>query len=255
MRLRASIGPWRRPTEPTQRSAKLPGPSGDGTREFLRWAAGEGALELDLPPRLLPAPAKKRGGATPVHSEPAAEHEAPIDEWGVNVIGYFRSELGVGEAARQVVRALDAADVSLLPLHGPTVPLSRQDHPYRLRDYTSARSIDLICMNADAVPEFAGHAGPEFFHNRYSIGLWFWEVVDSPADGWHESFRHLEEVWVATAHVAEAVSAVAPVPVTKVTIPIHIHQRGRPRGHGSAGGFCSCSRSTLSVFEQRTLSR
>ena len=55
---------------------------------------------------------------------------------GSNVVGYFRSELGVGEAARQVVSALDAADVPLLPLHGRTIPPNRQGHPFTHLDHT-----------------------------------------------------------------------------------------------------------------------
>ncbi len=143
--------------------------------------------------------------------------------WGVNVVGYFRSELGVGEAARQVVGALETVGMPLLPLHGRTIPLNRQGHSFDYLDYTAARyPVNLICMNADALPEFAQQAGPSFFTGRYSIGLWFWEITTAPPGDWSTSFEYLDEVWVPTNHVAEAVTSVSPVPVIKVTIPIEM---------------------------------
>src|SRR5439155_16163787 len=83
---------------------------------------------------------------------------------GVNVVGYFASELGVGEAARQLVRGLDAVGVPVLPLRGPTTPLSRQGHPYAVLDHEAARyPLNLVCMNADVLPEFARLAGDSSF--------------------------------------------------------------------------------------------
>ena len=61
--------------------------------------------------------------------------EAPLSQgpFGVNVVGYFRSEVGTGEAARQVVGALDAEQVPVMPIHGQFIPVSRQGHAYTHR--------------------------------------------------------------------------------------------------------------------------
>ena len=140
----------------------------------------------------------------------------------MNVVGYFRSELGVGEAARQVVNALDARGIPLLPVHGKTIPPNRQDHAFTHLDHTQARfAVNLICMNADALGEFAAQAGADFFRARHSIGLWFWEVERFP-EIWHSAFDHIDELWLPTAHVVRAVEAVSPVPITKITIPVEL---------------------------------
>ncbi|MGH3263437.1 MAG: hypothetical protein ACRDNS_15750, partial [Trebonia sp.] len=146
----------------------------------------------------------------PLHREP----------FGVNVVGYFRSELGTGEAARQMVAALDAQRVPLLPIHGQTVPISRQGHRYETAEPEDAPfPVNLICMNADVLPEFARQAGTEFFAGRYSIGLWFWEVSRFP-ERWRESFSLLEEVWAPTEHIAQALRPLATVPVHVVRLPV-----------------------------------
>jgi SAM-dependent methyltransferase/glycosyltransferase involved in cell wall biosynthesis len=142
--------------------------------------------------------------------------------WGVNVVGYFRSELGTGEAARQVVSALDARGVPVLPIHGRTIPPNRQGHSYVHLSPAEARyPVNVICMNADMLGEFAAQAGHTFFDDRYTIGLWFWEVELFP-DQWASAFDHVDEVWLATEHMVHAVSAVSPVPVLKVTLPVQM---------------------------------
>ncbi|MBV9334355.1 MAG: glycosyltransferase family 4 protein [Solirubrobacterales bacterium] len=164
-----------------------------------------------------PAPASR------VDPPPVAEAaRAPLSQapFGVNVVGYFRSELGTGEAARQVVGALDAEQIPVMPIHGRFIPLSRQGHEYVTATPDEAVfPLNLICMNADMLPEFASQAGEEFFGGRYSIGLWFWEIARFP-EGWRDSFALLEEVWAPTAHIASALEPVATVPVTTVRIPV-----------------------------------
>ena len=201
----------------------FPDLAGADRLRYLRWARDKGLAELGLPSRFAHS-----DGAVPAavraRPEPAAEPQSVIEApFGANVVGYFRSELGVGEAARQVVNALDAADVPLLPLHGRTIPLSRQGHPFTHLDYTDARyPINVICMNADALSEFAQQAGRQFFNGRYSIGLWFWEVSSVPSAGWNEQFALLDEVWAPTSHVARTLSEVSPVPVVRIRLPIEM---------------------------------
>ena len=200
---------------------------------FLRWARQYGVVEE--PALALLGPMADAGEATqalkpaldsalaPPRAAAAsgsAHEERVAEPWGVNVVGYFRSELGVGEAARQVVSALDAGGVPLLPVHGRTIPPNRQGHAFTHLDYTQARfPVNLICMNADVLGEFVAQAGPDFFHSRYTIGMWFWEVERFP-EQWTSAFDHVDELWLPTDHVAKAVRPVSSVPIVKITLPV-----------------------------------
>ncbi len=142
------------------------------------------------------------------------------EPWGVNVAGFLQSELGIGEAARGLISGLDAAAVPLLPVHGGWRPSSRQDHAYAMFDTDAAAfGINIVCVNADVLPQWAEQAGKEFFSGRYTIGFWWWEVLAFPPD-WLPAFDLVDEVWVATQHVADALMPVSSVPVTKVTMPV-----------------------------------
>lgn len=195
---------------------------------FLRWAAETGVVEeptLGLLPALDSGPADdvtrvlEQPESAPLADTPLESLPSP---WGVNVVGYFRSELGVGEAARQLVSALDAGGVPLLPVHGRTIPPNRQGHAYKYLDFTDARyPVNLICMNADALGEFVAQAGPAFFASRYSIGMWFWEVERFP-ERWRSAFEHLDELWLPTEHVVRAISPHATIPITKIKLPVEM---------------------------------
>jgi glycosyltransferase involved in cell wall biosynthesis len=169
------------------------------------------AADLGLPPDWLPGPA------------PGSEEEPPAEEglpWGVNVAGYLRSELGVGEAARAVITGLDARGVPLMPVHGAYVPQSRQGHAFAFLDPATAPfPVNLICVNADQLPAFLTDAGPGFSEGRYTIGFWWWEVTTFPERSLG-ALDLVDEVWVGSEHVAAALRPVSKVPVVTVRIPV-----------------------------------
>lgn len=139
----------------------------------------------------------------------------------VNVVGYLRSESGVGQAARAVVAGLDAAGVPLLPIHPHDVPPSRQGVAFEtLPPDRAAFGVNLLCVTAFETPGFAVAAGPSFFAGRHTIGLWWWEVDVFP-DFMRAGFDHVDEVWVGTEHIARALRPVAgDVPVHVVHVPV-----------------------------------
>ena len=138
----------------------------------------------------------------------------------MNVGGFLESELGVGEAARATISALDAVGIPLLPLHGPWRPNSRQGHRFAMfRPEDAVFPVNLLCVNADMTERWLAEAGPYFRAGRYTIGLWWWEVTTWP-ERWLGAFDHVDEVWVATDHVHAALAPVATVPVTKITLPV-----------------------------------
>lgn len=184
----------------------------DGAR-FFWWIShhSEQAADLGLPPDWLPAPA------------PGSEKKPVVEEgppWGVNVAGYLRSELGVGEHTRAIITGLDARGVPLLPVHGAYVPQSRQGHPFAFLDPAAAPfPVNLICVNADELPAFLADAGPGFSEGRYTIGFWAWEVTRFPERSLG-ALDLVDEVWVASEHVAAALRPVSNVPIIKVRLPV-----------------------------------
>ncbi|MGK2938019.1 MAG: glycosyltransferase family 4 protein [Solirubrobacteraceae bacterium] len=142
---------------------------------------------------------------------------------GVNVVGPLRAESGVGEAARAVVAALDAARVPVLPVHPPEASPSRQHVPFRtVAPEHAAFPITVLCLTALETPGFGGAVGPQFFRGRHTIGLWWWEVETFP-EIMHGGFDWVDEVWAGSDHVADAIAPAATphdVGVTRIRVPV-----------------------------------
>jgi len=139
--------------------------------------------------------------------------------FGVNLAGHFASEKGVGEAARASVRALQAVGIPYV-LNNFTDSLSvNQDTAYAAFDEDNPYSFNLIQVNADQAPAFAGQKGLKYFEERYNIGYWFWELSEFPAE-WQSSFLYFDEIWVASDFVLDSISRAAPIPVTKIPLSL-----------------------------------
>jgi SAM-dependent methyltransferase/glycosyltransferase involved in cell wall biosynthesis len=182
---------------------------GADAARFTDWANTH-ADSIGIPPALRP-----NGRAYDRNGRPAGTGLRT----GVNIAGYMSSELGVGEAARQMRSAFAAAAIETVELD---IPVASGEMPERLGVVAPDRlpfDLNLVCVNADMVPEFATATDPRFFEGRYSIGMWFWELAAFPGT-LRRSFEPLDEIWVATEHVAEGVRAEAPIPVETLRLPV-----------------------------------
>jgi glycosyltransferase involved in cell wall biosynthesis/SAM-dependent methyltransferase len=212
-------------TRPDARTS-FPDLTGEDLTRLLSWVATSDDADVQIPPRLRaevrsPSSARVRLPAAP-GEEIVSTRRAWSEPWGANVVGYFRSELGVGEAGRQVVGALQAVGVPLVPIHAHTIPPSRQGHAFTSQAPAAARfPVNVVCINADVLGEFAAHAGPAFFAGRHTIGMWFWEVSSFP-DHWLGAFELVDEIWAPSSHIASALAPLSPVPIVRVPLPVFI---------------------------------
>ena len=185
---------------------QVPGLSTDAYLNFIRYG---GKVQLNMPDSLVPPlGASKSSANTRTQGAPPP---------GVNVAGYFRSELGVGEAGRLMLGVAKASGENVAAVAFDQ-PWSNQGHPF-VDEGEPAYDINLVCINADQVQTFAQQVGRSFFSGRYSIGYWHWEVSEFPLRMLH-AFGPLDEVWVASTFVSEAVKKVSPRPVFVFPPPI-----------------------------------
>jgi glycosyltransferase involved in cell wall biosynthesis len=142
---------------------------------------------------------------------------------GVNLVGFVGGErgqgpsvrLGLGEIVRRLERGLEHAGVPFVTV--PYRPSSSGGSSFRPDD--AVHSVNLICLNADYFEGFLGDAGPDFFTGRTSIGFWFWETSRfRPAR--RAPLAFLDEIWVASSYVREAIAAEVDIPVFVAPLPM-----------------------------------
>jgi glycosyltransferase involved in cell wall biosynthesis len=165
--------------------------------------------------------------------------------------------MGTGEHGRQLVAALRTQGV---PLSLTTIRPDGSPEDEDLRHDSDPEAatdpladFNLLCVNADMVPHTARALGKPFFSRRYTIGFWAWEVSSFPRQ-FTDAFEHLDEVWVGTRHVHDAVAAVASRPVRVIPQPVSLapDTAEATQPAGPPGGFRFLfSFDYLSVFERK----
>ncbi len=133
---------------------------------------------------------------------------------GINLVGLFKAEMGVGEAARLTHQAVQRSMVPhSLVLDDGTA--HRQHYPFEPAAATGFRhDVNVVVANADALPSVVARidrsvgAVGSVFGDLPTIGLWFWETETFP-DKYRDAFRHVDEVWAASHHAARAIAPLA----------------------------------------------
>jgi glycosyltransferase involved in cell wall biosynthesis len=137
---------------------------------------------------------------------------------GLNIVGFLTADLGIGESARRMVRAADAAGI---PTSLVQLKLNCRN---RLGDLTFKRRLqednpqgaNVFHIDPPVSRDIDHHHGQAFMKDRYNIGYFAWELPEFP-DSWTSAFDYYDEIWCPSNFVTQAVSLKSPVPV--VTMP------------------------------------
>jgi glycosyltransferase involved in cell wall biosynthesis len=132
---------------------------------------------------------------------------------GLNIAGFLTAELGVGESARCMVRAADAAGLpaALIPLQlhcknrlGDQTYAARlqADHPH---------AVNVVHLDPPASRDL-DHHHPGLRAGRYNIGYWAWELPEFP-DSWVPACAYFDEIWCPSEFVRESIAMKVPLPV------------------------------------------
>lgn len=175
-----------------------------------------------------------------------------FSKWGMNIIGYIRSEHGVGESARLCAQA--ATEVGL-PIAACDFNIGNQSRTAddSLRPFLREAPrywINLFHVNADQMPVVYRHLGRKFFEGRYNIGFWHWELPEFPNE-WLASFNLVDEVWVPSRFVQESIQAKSPRPV--IRIPHGIRFRVDPEVRRADLGLPENGFLFLTMFDMRSI--
>ena len=251
----------------------------DAAQRFRLWAHHFAATECHAPAELIPAAPV---GITDLIAPPPTG-PTPTLTSGVQLYGYLRATLGLGEAARRVVSLLALANEPTLarsydhigsplaypwpdPSAPPTTPRdairngdredsARSDQPIETgstatrattsaatpaptptpapapapaptpapdvaahapNNRTGAFDIAILCVNGAEIARLTRAIGSAALQGRYRIGLWFWELEQLTPE-MATGLEHLDEVWVTSEFVANAVRDAAPP-----NFPVHI---------------------------------
>ncbi|MDN5849539.1 MAG: glycosyltransferase, partial [Nitrococcus sp.] len=157
----------------------------------------------------------------------AGSHQRPGRyPFGVNLFGYAYGELGIGEDVRLMALALKAHDIPFCIINvEPGANVSQQDASaeHWLAD-EPRYAINLFCMTGIEQVRYACEQGLSAFRDRYTIGLWPWELPQWPAS-WPHAFNLVDEIWGVSRYTAAAYRH-AGCPVYPMSLPVTVDTAG-----------------------------
>jgi len=174
---------------------------------------------------------------------------------GLNIAGFLTADLGVGESARCMVRAADAAGIpaALVPLklHCKN-RLGDQTYAGRLQA-ANPHPVNVVHLDPPATHDLDSHHGKTFRAGKYNIAYWAWELPEFP-DAWIPNFGYFDEVWCPSEFVRAAIAHKSPLPVITMPHAITIPQpaaNGRARFGLPEGKFLFLCLYDLNSYSER----
>ena len=126
--------------------------------------------------------------------------------FGVNLIGYASSVIGIGEDLRTCQEALESIDIRTAIIDVTTQHTSHElrEQARTEADRLAPYAINLICMTAEENARIFLELGYAIFSERYNIGYWPWELDNWP-DPWKPLLGLVDEVWTSSRHTHQSI--------------------------------------------------
>lgn len=143
---------------------------------------------------------------------------------GVNLIGYSRAELGLGESCRNAAMALERTGIPFGIINYSNCVQRQEDLSWAHKEITQPYfNTNIIHLNADIIQDLLlRFYKMKLSQGRYNVGYWHWELPEFPKEDEY-SFNFVDEVWVPSSFVEESISRNSPVPVIRIPHAIEIY--------------------------------
>lgn len=143
--------------------------------------------------------------------------------FGVNLIGYARGELGIGEDVRMLAASLESSAVPFNVINvEPGANVSQKDtSAEQWMSESFDYSINIFCMTGIEMSRMSMEKGLGWLNGHYNIGLWPWELPAWPT-AWQHAWHLVDEIWGISHYTAKAYHD-APVPVKPMPLPVTIN--------------------------------
>ncbi len=136
---------------------------------------------------------------------------------GLCVSGYLCSEIGLGQAARNIVYACDAAR---LPVSSRAMALPGRENDAEFASKCNPvvdRKAQLVVTGLAAIDQYRQEIAP----GRLNVLFPFWELGRIPRE-WHAGIRDFDEVWAPSRFVASAFAGISGVTLHYVPQPVRL---------------------------------
>ena len=142
---------------------------------------------------------------------------------GVNLIGYARGQLGIGEDVRMAAHAMRNAGVPFSIYNvepGTEVCQGDRSVDSMISDHLPY-AVNMLCMTGIETAVQAAIQGKSLLDGRRTIGYWPWELPEWPQE-WHHAYDLIHEVWASSRYTYDAFTKSCPKPVRHMPMAVTV---------------------------------
>lgn len=137
--------------------------------------------------------------------------------FGVNLFGYIKAQMGLGEGARLIAKALSKTHIPFGIIDTKVGnPFNHEDNSFNNKIIKKpVYSINIFHINPEQFPSLEISLPQNTWDKRYNIGIWLWELAEFPKE-WENAFKQVDEIWAPSKFCCGTFKKSAPVPVTLI---------------------------------------
>lgn len=137
--------------------------------------------------------------------------------FGVNLFGYIKAQMGLGEGARLIAKALSQTDIPFGIIDTKVGnPFNHGDSSFDNKIIQKPIfSVNIFHINPEQFPSLEISLPQNTWDNRYNIGIWLWELPEFPKE-WRNAFKQVDEIWAPSQFCCDTFKKSSPVPVTLI---------------------------------------
>lgn len=142
---------------------------------------------------------------------------------GINVVGYPRGVLGIGEDARIMSMCLEKANVPTTLVDAPYPGPAKLVEISPLKISSSLKfNTTVFCLPPYEMMRMALEGGKQFIDNKnYKIGAWPWELPHWPI-AYEQIYQFVDEIWAQSKFVQRAFSHRCDLPINYMPMAVGI---------------------------------
>ncbi len=137
---------------------------------------------------------------------------------GVNLFGYLKAQMGLGQGARLMAHAVLESGIphSLINVSIGN-PASHNEKEFEaMLSKASVYNTNIVHINPEQTPLLRVAYPRRTWDKRYNIAVWLWELEEFPSE-WHSEFAYFDEIWTPSTFTSNSIKNSTSLPV--VTVP------------------------------------
>lgn len=143
-------------------------------------------------------------------------YESEAFEYGINLIGCIRAEIGLGQSCRLLASELNHTGIPFtirdFLLDGDSV--RAEDHTWdNYIEQNTPYAVNLFHVEPlDLVMGFSNELPSDIWNKRYNIAFWLWELEEFP-EKWKKALALVDEIWTPSEFASNSIRKVTNKPV------------------------------------------